>query len=129
MPIAISRRLQAPTITALTFQSGGINEYIPIIYPPYIGQMMDVVTWQWVILVTISVTMFLVSPWAKTATDFFKGSAEDKPTSTLFLTSSLMISWIFAKSITNAADLGSKYGMVGSISYAAYYLSFWWQVW
>ena len=86
--------------------------------------MMDVVTWQWVILVTISVTMFLVSPWAKTATDFFKGSAEDKPTSTLFLTSSLVISWIFAKSITNAADLGSKYGMVGSISYAAYYLSF-----
>ncbi len=38
--------------------------------------------------------------------------------------SSLVISWLFAKSITNAANLGLSYGMVGGVAYAGYYLSF-----
>ncbi len=42
----------------------------------------------------------------------------------LLLTSSLVISWIFAKSITNAANLGMTYGLVGGVAYACYYLSF-----
>ena len=40
------------------------------------------------------------------------------------LTSSLIISWLFAKSITNAANLGLAFGLVGGVAYAAYYLSF-----
>lgn len=40
------------------------------------------------------------------------------------LTGSLVISWIFAKSITNAANLGAAYGLVGGVAYATYYLSF-----
>ena len=40
------------------------------------------------------------------------------------LTSSLVIAWIFAKSITNAANLGLEFGLVGGVSYAVYYLSF-----
>ncbi len=40
------------------------------------------------------------------------------------LTSSLVIAWIFAKSITNAANLGLEYGIVGGLAYACYYLSF-----
>ncbi len=40
------------------------------------------------------------------------------------LTGSLIISWIFAKSITNAANLGLEFGIVGGVAYAAYYLSF-----
>ena len=40
------------------------------------------------------------------------------------LTSSLVISWLFAKSITNAANLGLAFGLVGGVAYAAYYLSF-----
>lgn len=35
-----------------------------------------------------------------------------------------MISWLFAKSLTNAADLGLAFGLVGGVAYAAYYLSF-----
>ena len=35
-----------------------------------------------------------------------------------------MISWIFAKSITNAANLSRDFGWVGGFSYATYYLSF-----
>lgn len=40
------------------------------------------------------------------------------------LMSSLVISWIFAKSITNAANLGLAFGFVGGLAYAAYYLCF-----
>jgi len=40
------------------------------------------------------------------------------------LISSLVISWLFAKSLTNAADLGLAFGLVGGVAYAAYYLSF-----
>ena len=40
------------------------------------------------------------------------------------LTGSLVISWIFAKSITNAANLGLSFGIVGGVAYAVYYLSF-----
>ncbi len=40
------------------------------------------------------------------------------------LTGSLIISWIFAKSITNSANLGLEFGIVGGAAYAAYYLSF-----
>lgn len=42
----------------------------------------------------------------------------------VFLTSSLLISWIFAKSIQNAADLGRSFGAPGGLAYGAYWLSF-----
>ncbi len=81
-------------------------------------------TLQWIILILSSLALFAVSPWARTTGDFFRGSkAEQKPGFWL-LTTSLVISWLFAKSITNAANLGLAYGMVGSVAYAAYYLSF-----
>ncbi len=48
---------------------------------------------------------------------------KNKP-SVWMLTGSLVISWIFAKSITNAANLGLSFGLVGGVAYAAYYLSF-----
>ena len=69
--------------------------------------------------------LFMVSPLAKNKEIFFRAetSGGKKPGFWL-LTSSLIISWIFAKSITNAANLGLNYGMVGGIAYAAYYLSF-----
>lgn len=40
------------------------------------------------------------------------------------LTGSLIISWIFAKSITNSANLSLDFGIVGGVAYAGYYLSF-----
>ena len=36
---------------------------------------------------------------------------------------SIFISWIFAKSVTNAANLGAAYGVVGGLAYATYWLS------
>ena len=68
--------------------------------------------------------MYLIAPRAKTIQGFFNGRDKDRDPSIFVITSSLVISWIFAKSITNAANLGQSYGMVGSVSYAAYYLSF-----
>jgi Na+/proline symporter len=79
---------------------------------------------QWLLVIASSLVLFFISPWAKTTNDFFKGSKLDKEPGFILLTSSLVISWIFAKSITNAANLGLSYGLVGGVSYAAYYLSF-----
>ncbi|HYX09574.1 MAG TPA: hypothetical protein VE912_22780 [Bacteroidales bacterium] len=39
-------------------------------------------------------------------------------------TSSLVISWIVAKLITTAANLGRDFGIVGGLAYASYYGSF-----
>jgi Na+/proline symporter len=36
---------------------------------------------------------------------------------------SIFISWIFAKSVTNAANLGASWGVVGGLAYATYWLS------
>jgi solute:Na+ symporter, SSS family len=80
--------------------------------------------WQWVILIGTNILLFVLSPWSNKVTDFFKGSKNNKAPNTLLLTSSLVICWLFAKSITNAADLGYKYGMVGGVAYAGYYFSF-----
>lgn len=80
--------------------------------------------WQWGLIIGSSLLLFLLSPWAKTKNQFFKATHLKKPPSGLWLTGSLIISWIFAKSITNAANLGMDYGIVGGVAYAGYYLSF-----
>ena len=79
---------------------------------------------QWLLVIGSSLFLFFLSPWAKSKNDFFRGSKKDIEPGFWMLTSSLVISWIFAKSITNAADLGLRFGLVGGLSYAAYYLSF-----
>lgn len=80
--------------------------------------------YQWLLVIISSVALFLIAPRAKTVNDFFKGSKNEQSPNFWLLTSSLVISWIFAKSITNAANLGLSYGFVGGVAYAAYYLSF-----
>ena len=67
---------------------------------------------------------FFISPLAKTTDQFFKAITNHKAPNTLVLTGSLIISWIFAKSITNAANLGLEFGILGGVAYAGYYLSF-----
>lgn len=87
--------------------------------------MNDVLTYQWLLVILFGVILFLVSPLAKNKEIFFRASsAKGKTPGFWLLTSSLVISWIFAKSITNAANLGLSYGMVGGVAYSAYYLSF-----
>ena len=65
-----------------------------------------------------------MAPVARTAGQFFGGRTRDRAPGLVALTSSLVISWLFAKSITNAANLGLAFGLVGGVAYAAYYLSF-----
>ena len=85
---------------------------------------MDPVFWQWFLLVFSGVAFLVIAPFSKTKMEFFSALSKGKKPGFLILTSSLVISWIFAKSITNAADLGLKLGFVGGFGYAIYYLSF-----
>ncbi|RMB62858.1 sodium:solute symporter [Dokdonia sinensis] len=85
---------------------------------------MDVTIWQWILLIASSLGLFFLSPLAKTPDAFFKATHRKKAPSAFMLTGSLIISWIFAKSITNAANLGLSFGIVGGVAYAGYYLSF-----
>ncbi len=85
---------------------------------------MDVINWQWILIISSSVILYFLSPLAKTTDEFFKAVHKKKAPNTLVLTGSLIISWIFAKSITNAANLGLSFGLVGGVAYAGYYLSF-----
>ncbi|MCB0634020.1 MAG: sodium:solute symporter, partial [Lewinella sp.] len=86
--------------------------------------MEKVQFWQWILLIGSSLLFFLFSPLAKNRADFFQARHRGKSPNTLILTGSLIISWIFAKSITNAANLGQSFGLIGGLAYAAYYLSF-----
>lgn len=78
----------------------------------------------WGFLVVFGVTMYLVSPKTTDEGGFFKGhDAQGRPASEWALMMSIFISWIFAKSVTNAANLGASYGIVGGLAYATYWLS------
>ncbi len=79
---------------------------------------------QWLLIISSSLILFFLSPLAKTTDEFFKAVTKKKTPNTLVLTGSLIISWIFAKSITNAANLGLSFGIVGGVAYAGYYVSF-----
>lgn len=77
----------------------------------------------WGFLIIYGVIMFAISPQTVTLGGFFKGRDEQgnaaKP---WMIAASIFISWIFAKSVTNAANLGAQYGIVGGIGYAVYWL-------
>ncbi len=85
---------------------------------------MEVINWQWILIIASSLILFVISPLAKTTSQFFKATKHKKAPNAFVLTGSLIISWIFAKSITNAANLGLDFGIVGGVAYAGYYLSF-----
>jgi len=87
--------------------------------------MEEALVWQWILVLGSSIALFFLAPWSRKVSDFFKATSETaKAPNTFLLTSSLVISWIFAKSITNAANLGYSYGLVGGVAYGGYYLSF-----
>lgn len=80
---------------------------------------------QWSALVLFGGIFVLIAPVARSIPEFFSATNEfGKQPNRFVLVGSLVISWIFAKSITNAALLGLDFGMVGSTAYAMYYLSF-----
>lgn len=78
----------------------------------------------WALLVAYGAAMYLFAPGARTIGGFFRGqNARGQPASTWALMASLFIIWIMAKSVTNAANLGAAYGLVGGLAYATYWLS------
>ena len=79
---------------------------------------------QWLLVVGSSLALWWVAPRARTAEAFYAGRARERAPGFWTLLASLVISWLFAKSLTVAANLGLAYGLVGGVGYACYYLSF-----
>ena len=78
----------------------------------------------WGFLVLYGWVMYAMSPTANTISSFFRGTDnEGRPATEWALMMSIFISWIFAKSVTNAANLGAAHGVVGGLAYATYWLS------
>ena len=73
----------------------------------------------------IAIVSITLSPRAKTTSSFYQGASIDgtKP-GLITLIFSQVTTWIFARSLMNAAILGFYYGVWGTLAYAAYYLSF-----
>jgi len=89
---------------------------------------MDSTSWTglffWAFLILYGVVMLAMSPRSVSIGGFFEGQdRQGRNVAPWLLTSSIFISWIFAKSVTNAANLGASYGLVGGLAYAMYWLS------
>lgn len=79
----------------------------------------------WFVLVAYCGIVWMFSPKAVTATQFFRGGGSaDAAPAFIVLVFSAAITWVFAKSIANAANLGQAFGIMGGIGYATYYFSF-----
>ena len=79
---------------------------------------------EWAVLAAYTLALWAVAPRAPDHRTFlWARSREAAAPSALLLTASVLVTWIFAKSITNAANLGERYGLVGGLAYAAWYLS------
>lgn len=77
------------------------------------------------VLGIILLASFMLSPRVRTTDGFFRGFAENGAAPNLLtLTLSQVTTWVFARSLMNAAILGFYYGIAGTVAYAAYYLSF-----
>ena len=87
--------------------------------------MPDTVVTLAIITAAISLISLRYSPRAKSTGEFYNGHDSTGAMPGVFtLTFSQVTTWIFARSIMNAAILGYFYGIAGALAYAAYYLSF-----
>lgn len=87
--------------------------------------MADTLLYQWILMLAFGLFFFIIAPISRTPLEFFRATTEGgKQPGAFMLTCSLVIAWIFAKSIANAANLGMEFGLVGGVAYATYYLSF-----
>lgn len=80
--------------------------------------------WPWLLLAAYGIALVGLAPSARDAAGFYGGrDAGGRPPSLGLLFASLFIAWIFAKSVTNAANLGARFGLPGVVAYASYWLS------
>lgn len=79
----------------------------------------------WVVLALYCGLVWWISPGGVSAAQFFRGGGKSGGAPGLWvLVFSAAITWVFAKSIANAAILGQAFGFLGGVGYATYYLSF-----
>jgi len=79
----------------------------------------------WIVLFAYAVMTWWVAPRRVTSPQFFDGRERTgSPPGILLVAFSAAITWVFAKSIANAADLSYAFGIAGSVGYTIYYLSF-----
>ncbi|WP_293447930.1 sodium:proline symporter [Planktotalea sp.] len=77
------------------------------------------------IFAAIILASLLVAPRSVTVEGFFGGkTSQGGAPSLITLVLSQVTTWIFARSLMNAAILGYFYGMAGTLAYTAYYGSF-----
>jgi len=85
-------------------------------------------TSSWILPATVACVLagsFLLSSRVRHVDGFFKGvSASGAAPGLPTLVLSQVTTWIFARSLLNAAILGYYYGIAGTLAYSAYYLSF-----
>ncbi len=71
----------------------------------------------WGFLLAFGAVMYGVVPRSKDEAGFSRGHDDQgRPALEWALTMSIFISRIFAKSVTNAANLGATYGVVGGLA-------------
>ena len=78
----------------------------------------------WLLLLVYGAVFLAVAPRSRDAGGFYRGRDEagrSPSRATLFAT--VFISWIFAKSVTNAANLAAAHGLPGAVAYGAWWLS------
>jgi solute:Na+ symporter, SSS family len=82
----------------------------------------------WLVMLAYGLIVWQFAPRRVSLKGFFFGSEGEEVKGSApglwLLVASAAISWIFAKSIANAASLAQDFGISGSIGYAFYYLSF-----
>ncbi|HET8654464.1 MAG TPA: hypothetical protein VFL93_02935 [Longimicrobiaceae bacterium] len=80
--------------------------------------------WPWLLLVVYGAVLVALAPSSRDEGGFYAGrTAAGRPPSLGYLFASIFIAWIFAKSVTNAANLGATFGLPGAVAYASYWLS------
>lgn len=79
----------------------------------------------WAVLALYCGAVWWISPRGVSAAQFFRGGGKAGGAPGMWvLVFSAAITWVFAKSIANAAILGQAFGFLGGVGYATYYLSF-----
>jgi Na+/proline symporter len=73
----------------------------------------------------VTIISLVISPRKVSVEGFFDGASKQGAQPSLWmLVLSQVTTWIFARSLMNAAILGYFYGFAGTLAYTAYYLSF-----
>lgn len=87
--------------------------------------MTNAGTLPWLVLAGYGALIWAIMPRKVSAGQFFDGRSRQGGEPGLWLlVASAAITWIFAKSISNAAGLSAAFGISGGIGYSFYYLSF-----